>query len=150
MTLKTIVRAVTPRTRWQAALVSAIVVGSLTAGVSYASTPDSSGVIHACYNNKSGALKVMDTAKTPQCPKGTTSLVWNQTGPPGPVASCAGIPHIGIDLNGCDLEGANLNGDNLTDANFGNADLTDAVLSNAALTGTNLGGTTLTGVQSVT
>ena len=84
--LKRIVRSVAPKSRLQAAVLSAVVVGSLTAGVSYASIPDASGVIHGCYS-KSGALKIIDTAKKPSCAKGTTSLNWSQsstdTGPSG-------------------------------------------------------------------
>jgi hypothetical protein len=52
--------------------------------VSYASIPDGSGVTHGCYNKKTGALKVIDTAVRPNCPSGTTALDWNQTGPQGP------------------------------------------------------------------
>jgi len=84
--LKRIVRSVAPKSRLQAAVLSAVVVGSLTAGVSYASIPDAGGVIHGCYS-KSGALKIIDTAKKPSCAKGTTSLNWSQsstdTGPSG-------------------------------------------------------------------
>jgi Collagen triple helix repeat (20 copies) len=46
---------------------------------------DSNGVIHGCYTtaaiNGSHVLVVQDT--TTQCPKGTTALNWNQTGPAG-------------------------------------------------------------------
>jgi hypothetical protein len=83
MTFKRVVQAVTPRNRLQAAAVGAVLVGSLTAGVSYAAIPDSSGIIHGCYNIKTGALKVIDSAVKAGCPKNTTSLNWNQTGPPG-------------------------------------------------------------------
>jgi hypothetical protein len=58
------------------------------AGIVWASIPDSSGVIHACYK-KDGNLRVIDTAKD-QCKKDETELTWSQTGnqgipgPPGP------------------------------------------------------------------
>jgi len=57
-------------------VLAAIVVGSLTAGVSYASIPDGGGVIHGCYkpSNKASPLKVIDTAKASQCPSGTPAL----------------------------------------------------------------------------
>jgi hypothetical protein len=59
------------------------VLGLAAAGISYASIPDSGGVIHGCYNKTSYALRVIDTAKTSACPSKTTSLNWNQTGPRG-------------------------------------------------------------------
>jgi hypothetical protein len=114
MTFRRIVQAITPRNRLQAAAVAAILVGSLTAGVSYAAIPDASGVIHGCFANKGGGLKVIDATVKTSCPKGTTSLNWNQTGPSGPTGTCPGIPHEGIDLSGCDLAGANLGGVDLT------------------------------------
>lgn len=86
MTLKSILHTVTPRNRLQAAPVGAVLVGSLSAGVSYASIPDSNGVIHGCYkpSNRATTLKVIDTARTAQCPNGYDSITWNQTGPQGP------------------------------------------------------------------
>jgi hypothetical protein len=82
---KTIARTVTPRNRLQAAVVGAVLVGSLTAGVSYASIPDGSGIIHGCYkpSNKATTLKVIDTARTALCPNGYDSVTWNQNGPQG-------------------------------------------------------------------
>jgi len=89
MKLKAIALAVTPRNRLQAAVVAAILVGSLTAGVSYASIPDGSGVIHGCYkpSNRATTLKLIDTARTSQCPNGYDSVTWNQTGPQGPAGA---------------------------------------------------------------
>ena len=85
--LRRVVRSVTPRNRVQAAVLSAIVVSSLTAGVSYASIPDGSGAIHGCYKPSNGAttLKVIDTARRAQCPNGYDSVTWNRTGTHGPV-----------------------------------------------------------------
>lgn len=48
-------------------------------GFSIAATRPS-GVIHACYKTRSGALFVVKGSK---CPKGTKSLSWNQRGPAG-------------------------------------------------------------------
>lgn len=49
-----------------------------------AAIPDGNGVIHGCYNPTHGyKLRVLDTAKTANCPVGWTQLDWNQTGPPG-------------------------------------------------------------------
>jgi hypothetical protein len=47
-------------------------------GVSTASIPDSSGIIHGCYRNHGGQLRVINSASTSQCPAGTTSLNWTQ------------------------------------------------------------------------
>lgn len=61
----------------------------LSAGIAYASIPDSGGVIHGCYkpqgNGSNAALGVIDTALSGgHCPTGDTALNWNQTGPQGP------------------------------------------------------------------
>lgn len=55
-------------------------------GSTYASIPDANGVIFACYNAKDNPaeLMVLNTAKTPSCPTGQTSVTWNQKGPTGP------------------------------------------------------------------
>jgi hypothetical protein len=34
---------------------------ALTAGVAYSAIPDSNDVVHGCYDNASGALRVVDT-----------------------------------------------------------------------------------------
>jgi hypothetical protein len=53
-------------------------------GVSWASIPDSSGVVHGCYKTKgtAHALKVIDNSVSASCPSGYTSLNWDQS-PPG-------------------------------------------------------------------
>jgi len=54
----------------------------LAGGAAYgavSSIPDSAGVIHGCYDS-GGNMKVIDTSVTASCPKGYTSLNWNQTG----------------------------------------------------------------------
>jgi hypothetical protein len=63
-------------------IAAAIAAGtSLVAGVAYGSIPGPDGVIHACRDG-SGNIKVIDSGAT--CPKGWTSVDWNQTGPQGP------------------------------------------------------------------
>jgi hypothetical protein len=59
------------------------VLGLAAAGISYASIPDGSGVIHSCYANSGGALKIIDSAKVSTCPTGTTGLNFNQKGRTG-------------------------------------------------------------------
>lgn len=57
----------------------ALAASALAGGVAWAAIPDSSGVIQGCYSN-GGNLKVVSE---PPCPKGYTSLPWNQQGPKG-------------------------------------------------------------------
>jgi hypothetical protein len=56
---------------------------ALVGGVAWATIPDSGGVIHACFDSKSGALRVLD-APSHVCGKFETSIDWNQSGAPGP------------------------------------------------------------------
>lgn len=67
-------------------LVVALAAASLVGigAVAYASIPDSGGVIHGCYSNLTGALKVIDTSAGQSCNGIQTPLNWNQTGPAGP------------------------------------------------------------------
>ncbi|HEX3454872.1 MAG TPA: hypothetical protein VHS03_09610 [Gaiellaceae bacterium] len=54
------------------------------AGVVQASIPDSNGVIHGCYANKDGSVRVIDTGSGGVCDaKKETPLTWNQAGPTG-------------------------------------------------------------------
>jgi len=66
-------------------LVTLAIAGSaLAGGIAYASIPDSSGVIHGCYANKDGSLRVIDTGSGSTCDaKKETALSWNQKGPTG-------------------------------------------------------------------
>src|SRR5579859_3992330 len=57
-----------------------------TAAVMTSGPVDSSGVIHGCYSNTAlngSHVFVLQDAGT-NCPKGTTAISWNQTGPAGP------------------------------------------------------------------
>ncbi|MBA2298113.1 MAG: collagen-like protein, partial [Actinobacteria bacterium] len=67
---------------------AALVAGlaAVAAGVAYATIPDRSGVINACYNNtanSSGSLRVIDTEQGATCAKNENALNFNQTGPQG-------------------------------------------------------------------
>lgn len=53
-----------------------VAIGALTAGIVYATIPDSSGVIHACYAKSGGTLQVIDDSVT-TCRGNETSLSWN-------------------------------------------------------------------------
>ena len=58
---------------------------ALVAGVGWAQAaiPDEQGMITGCYNSTSGALRVIDAAKT-KCASSERALTWNQRGVPGP------------------------------------------------------------------
>jgi hypothetical protein len=65
----------------------ALVAGGTAAGAAIASGPvSSSGVIDGCYTNAeiSGSHVFVLQDQGTACPKGTTALSWNQTGPAGP------------------------------------------------------------------
>jgi hypothetical protein len=70
------------RARW--AVPIAIVAVLAAGGIAYASIPDSSGVIHACYQKTNGSLRVIDTQAGAKCSSTENPLTWNQTGPAGP------------------------------------------------------------------
>jgi hypothetical protein len=57
----------------------ALAASALAWGVAWAAIPDSDGVIQGCYNS-GGNIKVVSELP---CPKGYTSLPWNQQGPKG-------------------------------------------------------------------
>jgi hypothetical protein len=86
-------------------IAAGVLLGALVAtGVSWASIPDPSGVIHGCYksNGSPHALSVIDSAKTATCPTGYKAVNWNQTGqqgPPGP-SSGALIYEQGLTFEG--------------------------------------------------
>jgi hypothetical protein len=63
-----------------------LVVGGTAAAVALSGPIDSSGVIHGCYTNTAingTHVFALQDAGT-NCPRGTTAISWNQTGPPGP------------------------------------------------------------------
>jgi hypothetical protein len=66
---------------------STLIVAGLTliaAGIAYASIPDTSGVISACYKKSSpnqGTLRVIDPTVGQTCSSAESPLSWNQRGP---------------------------------------------------------------------
>src|SRR4051794_5393576 len=67
---------------------------ALTGGAfAVAAIPAASGTINACFATKTGAIRVVDSAK-PKCKKGEKAIGWNQKGPTGAsgVAGVAGAP----------------------------------------------------------
>jgi hypothetical protein len=63
-------------------VVAAAAVGA-GVGIAYAAIPDGSGVIHGCYSNTSGALRVIDTGAGQRCSAAEKAVDWSQTGPQG-------------------------------------------------------------------
>jgi hypothetical protein len=55
---------------------------ALIGGIAYAAIPDANGVIHGCYHNVSGNLRVVDPATS--CLPSETAITWNQSGQQGP------------------------------------------------------------------
>src|SRR5262245_52439138 len=52
-------------------------------GIAKATIPDGGGVIHSCFQNNNGSLRVVDDPTT--CRNNETPLAWGQTGPQGPI-----------------------------------------------------------------
>jgi hypothetical protein len=67
-------------------VVGAAVMGlAMSAGIAYASIPDSGGTVHGCVKtatatNGTHGIKVIDTATTPTCPTGFENLNWPTKG----------------------------------------------------------------------
>lgn len=60
---------------------ASVVAAALVAGgVAFAAIPDSTGVIHSCYNNYSGDVRIIDSS-TGSCYGDETALNWNQSAP---------------------------------------------------------------------
>jgi hypothetical protein len=55
----------------------------LTAGIAYATIPDSNGVIHGCFGKSGGDVRVIDNTVT-NCSKTESALTWNIQGAQGP------------------------------------------------------------------
>ena len=75
-----------PRPPSPSMIVAFIALLVAAGGVTYAAIPDSSGDIHGCFSDRTGALRVIDTEATPpETCNGTkeTPLVWNQEGQSG-------------------------------------------------------------------
>ena len=68
------------RRAWVFVAVAGAIVG-FTA-IANAAIPDSAGIIHACYANNNGDLRVVDDPAT--CKNNEIALQWGKTGPQGP------------------------------------------------------------------
>jgi len=112
------------------ATVVAVAVGLAAGGIAYASIPDSSGLIHACYKNSGGALRVIDPASG-GCLSSETAIAWHQNGGDAYLASDLGQS---ISNNGTTLVSRTLPAGNYTLVaktrvyNLGFADIIDCQL----------------------
>ena len=86
------------KTRRRSIAVAVIAAAALAvAGIGYATIPDSTGVVHGCFQKASGMLRVIDTGAGQTCRSDETTLTWNQTGlqgpqgPPGPPGPRGGL-----------------------------------------------------------
>jgi hypothetical protein len=64
------------RVRWRPFVLVAVVGLAVGAGLAWAAIPDSSGVIHACYKQTGGNLRVIDPGAGGSCHAGEQSLSW--------------------------------------------------------------------------
>jgi hypothetical protein len=62
---------------------AALALAAAAVGIAKAAIPDGSGVIHSCFQDNNGSLRVVDSPTT--CKNNETPLAWGQTGPQGPV-----------------------------------------------------------------
>jgi hypothetical protein len=72
------------RVRTLLIVAAALVLAGVVAGVAWATIPDGTGTIHACYSASDKSLRVIDTGG---CAKGEAPVSWNQNavqGPQGP------------------------------------------------------------------
>ena len=72
---------------WVGPLVACTAIAAVA--IALAAIPDASGIIHACYGNKSGALRAVNSAA--DCKKTETALTWSQMGPQG-IPGPQGLP----------------------------------------------------------
>jgi hypothetical protein len=64
------------------ALIGALTALTVGVGFAIASIPDASGVLHACYQENQGQLRLVEAASN--CRPSEKATSWSQTGPPGP------------------------------------------------------------------
>jgi hypothetical protein len=67
------------------------VIGLVLGAAAWATIPDTGGVIHGCYRNAGGGLRVIDETSD-SCRNNETGLNWNAQGPPGPPGP-SGVSH---------------------------------------------------------
>ena len=89
-------------------LLLALILGAAVFGVVsavQAAIPDSSGVIHGCYQKNVGNLRVIDPSAGDSCRPSEIAISWSQTGPQGPTGATgprAGPTAEGYTADRCD------------------------------------------------
>jgi hypothetical protein len=76
-------------------VIAGLIVGAGASMMVYAAIPGTNGTISSCYDNSTGALKVIDTGASEECGAGETALNWNQGAP-------TAYAHINYDSNASD------------------------------------------------
>ncbi|MEO5499006.1 MAG: pentapeptide repeat-containing protein [Candidatus Saccharimonadales bacterium] len=145
----------------------ASVFGAGATNLIFAAIPNSStGRLEACFNNTTGALRVIDVQGSSTCSGGETAVSWNQksiltdvTGGnlSGTVMNywdLRGTDFSGTDLSSADINGVDFRYSTLTNtnfisaglrkANFSGTNLSTADLTDSYLTNANLSNSTLT------
>jgi len=67
-------------------LILALAVGGAVFGIAtvvQAAIPDAKGVIHSCYKNTGGSLRLIDPSTGATCNTSESPILWNQIGPTG-------------------------------------------------------------------
>jgi hypothetical protein len=73
----------TTQSNWRVRITLGVVTaGAISAGIGFATIPDTGGTIHGCYTKSTGTIRVIDDSVT-NCKSGETQLTWNVTGPRG-------------------------------------------------------------------
>src|SRR6266849_3509933 len=71
--------------RYMLAVLLGLSIGSTGAILSAALIPDENGVIHGCYDQKKGDLRVVSAAS--DCKDSEIAISWDQRGPAGPTGA---------------------------------------------------------------
>ncbi len=67
-----------------ALVLASVALAVALGGAAWAAIPTAEGVIHGCYNKRSGQLRVINTAAHARCGRKEAELNWEEFGPPGP------------------------------------------------------------------
>jgi hypothetical protein len=117
--------------RLRLSLVGAVLTGLVAGGIALATIPGPDGVIHGCYLNKIGTLRIIDPS-TQRCTRLETPIQWNQKGPAGgagpqnvtvncsagqsvnqALSQTMGAPQVTITITGTCTEAVAINRDNV-------------------------------------
>lgn len=123
-------------------VIAGLVVGG-AGSVVFASIPDSNGVIHACYLNATGTVRIIDSATT-NCNGLETAITWSQTGPQGAQGATGPQgPEGPGGFTSTELTDADFTGASLHFRDMSNMDLQNSIFREVRLYGTDLHGSNL-------